>query len=156
MAAVAAGVLGTTGVESAELVRGVVERVCPDCVIAVDALAARSMKRLCTAVQLSDAGIAPGSGVGNCRAALDKESLGVPVIAVGVPTVVDVNTLTRDVLEEAGRGDLEPEALEPGGAFVTPRDIDQRVAECAKLIGYAIDLAVQRGLTLEDVEGLVE
>jgi len=133
-----------------------VERVCPDCVIAVDALAARSMKRLCTAVQLSDAGIAPGSGVGNCRAALDKESLGVPVIAVGVPTVVDVNTLTRDVLEEAGRGDLEPEALEPGGAFVTPRDIDQRVAECAKLIGYAIDLAVQRGLTLEDVEGLVE
>lgn len=156
MAAVAAGVLGTTGVESAELVRGVVERVCPDCVIAVDALAARSMKRLCTAVQLSDAGIAPGSGVGNCRAALDRESLGVPVIAVGVPTVVDVNTLTRDVLEEAGRGDLEPEALEPGGAFVTPRDIDQRVAECAKLIGYAIDLAVQRGLTLEDVEGLVE
>lgn len=162
VAAVAAGVLGTTGVESAELVKAVTEKIRPDCVIAVDALAARSMKRLCATVQLSDAGIAPGSGVGNCRKALDQDTLGVPVIAVGVPTVVDVNTLARDVLEEAGRGDLEPEALAPGGAlsqggaFVTPRDIDQRVAECAKLIGYAVNLAVQKGLSLEDVEGLVE
>lgn len=162
VAAVAAGVLGTTGVESAELVKAVTEKIRPDCVIAVDALAARSMKRLCATVQLSDAGIAPGSGVGNCRKALDQDTLGVPVIAVGVPTVVDVNTLARDVLEEAGREDLEPEALAPGGAlsqggaFVTPRDIDQRVAECAKLIGYAVNLAVQKGLSLEDVEGLVE
>lgn len=156
LAAVSAGVLGTTGMESVELVRALVETLRPDCVIAVDALAAGSMKRLCATVQLADTGIAPGSGVGNCRKALDRETLGVPVISVGVPTVVDVNTLARDVLEEAGRKDLEPEALRQGGAFVTTRDIDERVAECAKLIGYAIDLAVQKGLTLEDVEGLVE
>lgn len=156
VAAVSAGVLGTTGVESVELVRAVAEALRPDCVIAIDALAAGSMKRLCTTVQLADTGIAPGSGVGNCRKALNRESLGVPVIAVGVPTVVDVNTLARDVLEEAGKGDIEPEALGQSGAFVTTRDIDERVAECAKLIGYAVNLAVQRGLTIEDVEGLVE
>ncbi len=156
VAAVSAGVLGTTGVESVELVRAVAEALRPDCVIAIDALAAGSMKRLCTTVQLADTGIAPGSGVGNCRKALNRETLGVPVIAVGVPTVVDVNTLARDVLEEAGKGDIEPEALGQSGAFVTTRDIDERVAECAKLIGYAVNLAVQRGLTIEDVEGLVE
>lgn len=156
VAAVSAGVLGTTGVESVELVRAVAEALRPDCVIAIDALAAGSMKRLCTTVQLADTGIAPGSGVGNCRKALNRESLGVPVIAVGVPTVVDVNTLARNVLEEAGKGDIEPEALGQSGAFVTTRDIDERVAECAKLIGYAVNLAVQRGLTIEDVEGLVE
>lgn len=156
VAAVSAGVLGTTGVESVELVRAVAEALRPDCVIAIDALAAGSMKRLCTTVQLADTGIAPGSGVGNCRKALNRETLGVPVIAVGVPTVVDVNTLARDVLEEAGKGDIEPEALGQSGAFVTTRDIDERVAECAKLIGYAVNLAVQRGLSIEDVEGLVE
>ena len=89
----AAGVLGTTGVESGELVRAVTERIHPACVIAVDALASRSLKRVCTAVQLADTGIVPGSGVGNHRAALNRETLGVPVIAIGVPTVVDGATL---------------------------------------------------------------
>lgn len=156
VAAVAAGVLGDTGVESADLIRAVVEQVRPVCVVAIDALAAQSMKRLCTTVQLCDTGVAPGSGVGNSRAALNRETLGVPVIAVGVPTVVDAGTLARDVLEEAGKGELEPEALGTGGLFVTPRDIDQRVAECAKLIGYAVSLALQPGLSQEDLEGLVE
>lgn len=156
LAAVSAGVLGTTGVESVDLVKALVADLRPDCVIAVDALAAQSMRRLCATVQLTDTGISPGSGVGNCRKALNQEALGVPVIAVGVPTVVDVNTLARDVLEEAGKGELEPEALGASGAFVTPRDIDQRVAECGKLIGYAVNLAVQRGLTLEDMMAMVE
>lgn len=162
LAALSAGVLGTTGVESVDLVKAVALALRPDCVIAVDALASQSMKRLCTTVQLTNTGISPGAGVGNCRAALDRETLGVPVIAVGVPTVVDVNTLVRDVLEEAGQGELEPEALAPGGAlsqggaFVTTRDIDERVAECGKLIGYAVNLAVQKGLTQEDMEGMVE
>lgn len=156
LAALSAGVLGTTGVESVDLVKAVAAELRPDCVIAVDALASQSMKRLCTTVQLTNTGISPGAGVGNCRKALNRETLGVPVIAVGVPTVVDVNTLVRDALEEAGQGELEPEALAPGGAFVTTRDIDERVAECGKLIGYAVNLAVQRGLTLEDMEGMVE
>ncbi len=156
VAALSAGVLGTTGVESVDLVKAVVEEIRPDCVIAIDALAAQGVKRLCTTVQLTNTGISPGSGVGNHRLALDEETLGVPVIAVGVPTVVDVNTLVRDVLEEAGRGELEPESLTTGGAFVTTRDIDERVAEWGKVIGYAVNLAVQKGLTLEDLEGVVE
>lgn len=156
VAALSAGVLGTTGMESADLVKAAAETLRPGCVIAIDALASQSLKRLCTTVQVADTGIAPGSGVGNHRGALNKETLGVPVIAVGVPTVVEVNTLVRDVLEEAGRGELEPEALGAGGGFVTTRDIDRRVAQWGKLIGYAVNLAVQKGLTIEDMEGLVE
>ena len=154
VAALAAGVLGTTGMESGELVRAVAETLRPACVIAVDALASRSLHRVCTTVQLSDTGIVPGSGVGNHRYALDRETLGVPVIAVGVPTVVDGATLALDILEEAGRTDLDPAALRGigGDLMVTPRDIDQRVKDMAKVIGYGIDLALHPGLTLEDVE----
>ena len=154
VSALAAGVLATTGVESSELVQAVVEQIRPACVIAVDALASRSLERVCSTVQLADTGITPGSGVGNHRAALNRESLGVPVIALGVPTVVDVATLCADVLAEAGRGELEPQALAGAGAglMVTPRDIDQSVADLAKVIGYGINLALQDGLSVEDVE----
>ena len=154
VSAVAAGVLGTTGVESGELVSALCARLKPDAVIAVDALASRSLSRVCSTIQLADTGIVPGSGVGNARAALDRKTLGVPVIAIGVPTVVDAETLAADILAEAGRGDLEPEALKSGagGVFVTPRDIDERVADLSKVIGYGITLALQKGLTMEDVE----
>lgn len=157
VAALAAGVLATTGVESGELVRAVADRIKPSCVIAVDALASRSLKRVCTTVQLSDTGIVPGSGVGNHRQALNRETLGVPVIAVGVPTVVDGATLALDILEEAGKTDLDPAALQGAGGslMVTPRDIDQRVADMAKVIGYGVNLALQSDLTLEDLEMLL-
>ena len=153
-AALSAGVLGTTGVESGQLIRAVADSIRPGCVIAVDALASRSLSRVCSTVQLADTGITPGSGVGNHRKALNRETLGIPVIAVGVPTVVDGATLAADILAEAGRGDLEPEALSGAGAglMVTPRDIDSRVADLAKVIGYGISLAVNPGLTLEDLE----
>ena len=154
VAALAAGVLGTTGVESGELAKAVAEKIKPGCVIAVDALASRSMDKVCRTVQLADTGIVPGSGVGNHRAALNRETLGVPVIAVGVPTVVDAATLAADVLAEAGKGELDPQTLGGvgGDLMVTPRDIDQRVADMAKVIGYGINLALQPGLTVEDVE----
>ena len=154
VAALAAGVLGTTGVESGELVRAVTEKIRPACVIAVDALASRSLSRVCTTVQLADTGITPGSGVGNARAALDRASLGVPVIAVGVPTVVDGATLAADLLAEAGQADLDPQALRGAGegVLVTPRDIDARVTDLAKVVGFGINLALQTGLTVEDVE----
>ncbi len=157
VAALAAGVLADTGVESGELVRAVCRRIGAGCVIAIDALASRSLRRVCSTVQLTDTGITPGSGVGNHRAALDRESLGVPVIALGVPTVVDVATLCCDVLEEAGKGELEPQALAGAGAglMVTPRDIDQSAADLAKVIGCAVSLALQDGLTLEDLEMLL-
>ena len=154
VAALAAGVLGTTGVESGELVKAVTEKIRPSCVIAVDALASRSLSRVCNTIQLADTGITPGSGVGNARAALDRRSLGVPVIAVGVPTVVDGATLAADLLAEAGQADLDPQALQGAGegVLVTPRDIDAKVTDLAKVVGFGINLALQTGLTVEDVE----
>ncbi len=154
VSALAAGVLGTTGVESGEIVAALVKEIRPACVVAVDALAARSLDRICRTIQIADTGIVPGSGVGNARAALSKETLGVPVIAIGVPTVVDAATLCADVLAEAGKADLDPQALgrAAGGVIVTPKEIDSQVADLAKVIGYGVNLALQTGLTVEDVE----
>jgi len=154
VAALAAGVLGTTGMESGEVVRAVAEQIKPACVVAVDALASRSLRRVCRTIQLADTGITPGSGVGNARAALNAETLGVPVIAVGVPTVVDAATLPCDVLAEAGKGELNPAALQGAGdgLIVTPKDIDTQVHDLAKVIGYGINLALHTGLTIGDVE----
>ena len=135
------GVLGTTGVESAESVRGLAAEVKPACVIAVDALASRRTGRVCAAVQLSDTGIIPGSGVGNHRSPLNAGTLGVPVIAIGVPTVIDGAA-------------LQGEDAPPSGLFVTPQDIDQRVRELGRLIGVGVTLALQPHLTLEDVNAL--
>ena len=135
------GVLGTTGVESAEAVRGLVAQVEPSLVIAVDALASRRVGRVCTTVQLSDTGIIPGSGVGNHRSALNQETLGVPVFAIGVPTVVDSATLAADLLEESGIRDYDGEALQKSrqNLMVTPRDIDQQVRDLSKVVGYGIN-----------------
>lgn len=154
VAALAAGVLATTGVESSELVHAVVDRIRPSCIIAIDALASRSLRRVCTTIQLADTGITPGSGVGNHRSALTRNTMGIPVIALGVPTVVDVATLCADVLAEAGKAELEPESLNGAGTslMVTPRDIDQSVADLAKVIGFGVNLALHDGLTMEDIE----
>lgn len=145
VAAFAAGVLGTTGVESAEAVKSLIKTVQPDFVIAVDALASRRMGRVCNTVQLSDTGILPGSGVGNQRMALNKKTLGVPVFAVGVPTVVDAATLCADLLEESGITDFDEKKLRSKnkGMTVTPRDIDAQVRDLSKVIGYGIDWALQ-------------
>lgn len=138
------GVLGRTGLEAAETVRGAVEAAKPDAVIVVDALASRSLARLCATVQLSDVGIVPGSGVGNHRHALDQNTLGVPVIAVGAPTVVDAATLALDVLEEAGVAPRDPKALRGHeGVMVTTRDVDAQIRDLARVIGYGINLALQ-------------
>lgn len=151
VAALRPGVLATTGIESAETVRALTARIHPAAVIAIDALAARKAERLCTTVQLSDSGIAPGSGVGNHRSALTKATLGVPVIAVGVPTVVDAGTLAADLLEESGGA---PRELRQKGLMVTPQDIDAKVRELAKVVGYGINWALQ-GLDLEEMEELL-
>ena len=151
VASLSAGVLGTTGMESGELVQAVCRDLKPACVIAVDALASRSLKRLCRTVQLSDTGIAPGSGVGNHRQALDRETLGVPVLAVGVPTVVEAATLAADLL---GQEDLPPLG-EGRELLVTPKDIDSQVDDLAKVIGYGISLALQPGLDVADLDLLL-
>lgn len=149
-------VLGRTGIESAEIVRGAVRAVQADALVAIDALASRSLARLCTTVQLSDTGIVPGSGVGNHRGALNRASLGVPVFAVGVPTVVDAATLTLDVLEEAGRRDVNPAALcGHEGVMVTTRDIDAQIRVLSRIVGYGIDLALQP-LSFTELRTLLE
>ena len=149
VASLSAGVLGTTGVESGSLIRAVCDEIKPACVIAVDALASRSLHRVCRTVQLADTGIVPGSGVGNHRKALNKETLGIPVIAVGVPTVVDGATLAMDLL---GQEELPKLAQGVENLMVTPRDIDAQVADLSKVIGFGIDLALHDGLSVEDVE----
>ncbi len=156
VAALRTGVLGTTGVESAEAVAGLVSQVRPAFVIAVDALAARRAERVCRAVQFSDSGIVPGSGVGNHRAALDRKTLGVPVIAVGVPTVVDAATLAADLAEEAGLCRFDPEKLRrgPQDLMVTPRDIDARVRDLSKVIAYGINYALQ-DLEIDEINALL-
>lgn len=141
VSAIRPGVLGSTGIESAQLLSSVCGAVSPSRVIAVDALASSSLERLCKTVQVSNVGIVPGSGVGNDRAELCERTLGVPVIAVGVPTVVDASSFTDDVGAK--------------GMFVTPRDIDASVKDMAKLIGYGINLALHDGMTLGDVDMLV-
>ena len=157
VSAIAAGVLASTGMESGELVAALVEKTRPACVIAIDALASRSLRRVCRTVQLADTGIIPGSGVGNARMALNRESLGVPVVAVGVPTVVDAATLCADVLAEAGMAELDPAALAGAGegVIVTPREIDSQVADLAKVLGFGITLALQEGLSPEEAQALL-
>ena len=150
------GVLGTTGVESAEAVRGLVAEVQPALVIAVDALASRRVGRVCATVQLSDTGIIPGSGVGNHRSPLNAGTLGVPVIAIGVPTVVDSATLAADLLEETGVTDYDEEKLRASrqNLMVTPRDIDQQVRDLGKVIGYGINWALQ-DLEIDEMNALL-
>lgn len=150
VAVLAPGVLASTGMESGLLIQAAAARLRPACVIAIDALAARSVERLCRTVQITDAGIVPGSGVGNHRMALDRRTLGVPVIAVGVPTVVSGSTLVMDLLGK------EDDAGLPGGdLFVTPREVDSRVADLSRVIGYAVSMALNPDLTAEELELLL-
>ena len=150
VAALTPGVLAVTGVESGQLVQAAAARLRPACVIVVDALASRSAERLCRTVQLSDTGIIPGSGVGNHRMALNRDTLGVPVIAVGVPTVVEASTLIMDLLGKADDAGL------PGAdLFVTPREVDSRVADLARVIGYGVSIALNPGLSVEELDLLL-
>lgn len=147
------GVLGATGLEAAEQTRGAVQATRAELVLAVDALASQRLGRVCATVQLSDTGIVPGSGVGNHRGALTRETLGVPVVAVGVPTVVDAATLTLDVLEEAGAPLPPREALVDAakGLMVTPRSIDAQVERLARIVGLGISAALHPSLSVDEL-----
>jgi spore protease len=177
LAAIAPGVMGITGVETSEIIQGLVEKVKPDILIAVDALAARNLNRLHTTIQLADTGITPGSGVGNKRAAISHETIGIPVIAVGVPTVVDavtiaddlINHLLGEIMKEAGEespvhavvrsiaeGDkrsIMEEVLTPYGGrlMVTPKDIDTLVEDISRLIAGGINAAVHPAVESNEV-----
>ncbi len=149
IAAISPGVMAKTGMEAADIVKGAVRDLHPDVVIAVDALAAREATRLARTIQLSDTGLAPGSGVGNRRASFDREYIGVPVIAIGVPTVVDTATLVHDALD--GR-EIDEDALQKlSGLFVSPKEIDIIAENVGKIIGYAINRAFHGNFSYEEM-----
>ena len=134
------GVLGTSGIESAAQVATLCSALRPELVLAVDALAGSETEQLCRTVQVTDAGISPGSGVGNDRQELSAHTLGVPVVSLGMPTVIDAGLFGGEPVRNM---------------FVTPRDIDSLVRAGGRLIGYAIDLALHPGVTLTDIDALV-
>lgn len=152
VSALAPGVLGQTGVETGEVICGVLDRVRPAAVIAVDALAAGRLSRLLRTVQLADTGITPGAGVGNVRAALNKETLGVPVIAVGVPTVVDGATLAHEISSQLGQPACEALDDLSQPVMITTRDIDREVADISRMIGYAVNMALHPHLSVADID----
>lgn len=141
VASVSPGVAPQTGMETADILLGICEKLRPALVIVVDALAARDTARLATTVQLCDRGLAPGSGVGGRRVPIDRETLGVPVMSLGAPTVVDSVTLVRDALEKAGVGEREAILGKVKGFFVSPGDADAAVACLASILSRAIDFA---------------
>ncbi len=141
VATVTTGVLGDTGIESAEIVKGVVSCVQPSCVIVVDALAASSAQRLATTVQLSDVGISPGSGVGNHRHEISQNTLGVPVVSMGIPTVLSASAMGGENNDK--------------NMFVTPREIDRVIEHGSKLIGMSINTCLQSGISQRDLFSLV-
>lgn len=142
VSAIAPGVLGTTGMETAEILKGVVSGKKPDLVIAVDAYAASDTENISVTVQVSDTGLIPGGGVSNRRNAINEETLGVPVIAIGVPTVVDASILSEGTYN---RGEL----------VLTPKDIDLVIDRAAKVIANGINLAVHKNLTIDEIESYV-
>ena len=152
VSALAPGVLGQTGVETGEVICGVLDRVRPAAVIAVDALAAGRLSRLLRTVQLADTGITPGAGVGNARAALNEETLGVPVIAVGVPTVVDGATLAHEISSQLGQPACEALDDLSQPVMITTRDIDREIADISRMIGYAVNMALHPHLSVADID----
>jgi len=144
------GVLGQTGMESSEILKGVIENVHPDCMLVIDSLATRSIKRLCTTIQLTDTGISPGAGIGNNRSEINQNTMNIPVIAIGVPTVVEAGTIVYDTLEAA----LQKEGYSTkeialffdrihdkmgDSFFVTPKDIDEKIKTVGDMIANSIN-----------------
>ena len=181
VSAISPGVMGLTGIETGEIIKGVADRIKPDLVIAIDALAARRTNRVNSTIQISDTGINPGAGVGNKRMELSEKVLGVPVIAIGVPTVVDAATLVNDTMDrmlaamvEQAPQDSEfykmldslageekyhliTEILNPytGNMFVTPKEVDTVIERLANIIANGINIALHPGIKMEDINRFI-
>lgn len=154
------GVLGKTGVETGEIIESVARKVKPCAVIVIDALASRRLERLGTTVQMATSGVVPGSGVGNARSRIDEQTLGIPVLSVGVPTVVDAATLASDLIEQAGYatdGAEFEKLLKPIGEriMVTPKEIDLMIERAAQLVAMSINCALQPELDPKDILAIV-
>ncbi len=164
VSAISPGVLGVTGLETGEIVAGIAQNIKPTLVIAIDSLAARNIDRVRTTIQIADTGISPGAGIGNKRKALDRDTLGVPVLAIGVPLVVYASTVAQDLIEAAmsktpqdikvrekmqeilhGMMDVEGADM-----IVTPKEIDKVIFDLARIISDALNLALNKDMTLEE------
>lgn len=175
VSAISPGVLGLTGIETAEVIQGLVEHVKPDFVIAIDALAAGALERIGTTIQLADTGINPGSGIGNHRKGLNQETLGCKVIAIGVPTVVNAAVIAHKTIEELfGQIEAEPslakfyndeeneqafmgvmkKALSPfkDSLMVTPKEVDELIETSARIIANALNVSLHPGITTDNFE----
>lgn len=175
---IAPGVLGVTGIETVEIIKGVVEKIKPDLVICIDALAARRVERVNTTIQIGDTGISPGAGVGNNRKQINEENLGVKVIAVGIPTVVDATTIANDTidsvidslinnsssgnefykmlksLDKNEKERLIKEVMSSKASMdmiVTPKDIDLMVNSLSRIIANGINMAVQPNMDMDEI-----
>ena len=159
VAVINTGVTGQTGIETGELLLGIIKRIRPTAMIVIDALASRRLERLGCTVQISDTGISPGAGVGNRRCRIDSESMGIPVIAIGVPTVVDALTLAFDLLdiEDEKKGvELSREVSPEGRAMVvTPKEVDLLIDRAAKLISLSVNYALQNDIEISDLLNLL-
>lgn len=179
--AISPGVLGITGIETAEIIQGVISKIKPDLIIAIDALSSRKMERVVTTIQIGDTGISPGSGVGNKRMELTKETLGIPVIAIGVPTVVDAATMSNDTIDlmidkliELSKNNKDfynmlksvnkdekyamiKEILNPyiGDLMVTPKEIDSLIEDISKVIANGLNISLHPAVELKDVNRYV-
>lgn len=171
--ALSPGVLGLTGVQTAEIIRGVAQMIKPDLIIAIDALAAQNSHRLANTIQLSNTGIAPGSGIGKNRMAINPETMNLPVIAIGVPTVVHAITIVNDAMEQILKGDIfsptekerlrhiEPEdkkrmignILGPymGSLIVSPKGVDELILDVGRIIAGGINVAVHPDITPDNL-----
>lgn len=180
--AISPGVLGITGIETGEIIKGLVEKVRPDLIIAIDALASRSMERISTTIQITDTGVYPGSGIGNKRMGITKQTMGVPVIAIGVPTVVDAATMANDtldmllgqflrqakpgsefykILQDVGKDKkyiLIQEILRPfiGQLVVTPKEIDSLIESISRTLAGGINLALHPGIEYDEVSTFLQ
>lgn len=172
VSAIAPGVLGITGIETAEIIKGVVEKIQPELIIVVDSLAAGSVDRIATTIQIADTGISPGSGIGNKRAGINKDSMGVPVIAIGIPTVVHAAVIAQVTVEQFLEQlktspmlyqiykNLRPdftqqvinEVLQPfaGNLMVTPKEIDALILNTSKIIAGGISMALHPSIGPEE------
>jgi len=179
--ALSPGVLGITGIETGEIIKGVIDYVKPDLVIAIDALASRRLERVNTTIQISDTGINPGSGVGNNRKELSEKTIGVPVIAIGVPTVVDAATMANDTIDmvidnlikeaekETGfyemlkninreeKMALINEVLSPhiGTLMVTPKEIDGFIEDISYVVADGLNISLHPGIHMDDVHRFI-
>ncbi|WP_330671435.1 GPR endopeptidase [Anaeromicrobium sp.] len=177
VSAISPGVMGTTGIETVEIIKGIVEKTNPDFVVVIDALASRKMERVHTTIQITDTGISPGGGVGNKRKEFSKETLGVPVLAIGVPTVVDAATLANDTIslvvnhlanqtskgssfynllkgmKDEDKYELIREVMEPFNAnvIVTTKDIDMIITNISQIIANALNICLHPGIEIKDV-----